>query len=291
MPTLGEAQAEFDGAVYAVHADDCEEFGGAAGASKEDKYALLSLRGECLLAQKQGALAAEAFGAAAQVDGIDKKETALATGTDEIVKRSVNLTYVPLTGKDKKPLPIGDKTKRGPALMAYFTDEFGRLLPDEAAAVKSDELDQTMDFLPKLKHVIMLELAATGDTVQTAAWQRAMAEHARDLIGGEIRTMNTEADTIVTAAITPTTDGNGVRHRKGLTDMDRAKLTDILSSCERIDSRSKELAAGLGTDGDFFKTELSDTDALEKRVKNMFNGIFRTAKAAAAAAVARPAGN
>ncbi len=129
--------------------------------SAADRAVLLSLRGECLLQQKEGLQAAQAFEGAAEA-APDKTDSAVAYATSQVIKRSANYAYKPATGKDRTPLPIQKKEKRGPALAAMFADELAKLTGSYEAALKQTEAQNVLDFAPAIASLMKLELGSTA---------------------------------------------------------------------------------------------------------------------------------
>jgi hypothetical protein len=284
VPTMKEVQGEFEDARFTVCIQKIGRVLSSEPApSAEDKCALLSLKGECLIHQKQAAMAAEAFSDAAQA-ATDKTDIATATATSALLRHSENFTYTPVTGKDHKPLPIGDKAKRAPAMAALFTDELTRAKPLIASTVASADIQPVLDFATPFHALALLEIASTGGTVQLDGVQKTLADHAHELIAAQIAKMNADADAIVADAAKmveiPGTNGGPARHqRKGLTDDNRQQITDMAAACDKLEETAKEVVTAYALAADFFQDEVANIETLKKRLKGISNGNFRTAKA------------
>ena len=282
VPSLKEVQGEFEDARYSVCIQKIDHILSSAP-SAEDRYTLLSLKGECLIHQQQASLAAQAFADAAQA-AADKTEIALATATSALLRHSENFAYVPVTGKEHRPLPISDKAKRAPAVAALFTDELVRAKPLIAATVASTDIQPLLDFTTPFHALALLELASTGGTVQLDGVQKTLTNRAQELIAAQIAKMNADADAIVADAATmveiPGTDGRPARHqRKGLTDDNRQHITDMAAACDKLEETAKQVVTAYALAADFFKEDVANIETLKKRLKGISNGNFRTAKA------------
>jgi hypothetical protein len=283
VPTLKEVQGEFEDARYSVCIQKINRvLVSAPTPLAEDRYTLLSLKGECLIRQQQANLAAQAFADAAQA-ATDKNEIALATATSALLRHSENFAYVPVTGKEHRALAISDKTKRAPAMAAIFADELARSKPLLAATIASPDIQPVIDFATPFHALAMLEIASTGGTVQLDGIQKTLTDRAHDLVAAEITKMNADADAIVAAASKmveiPGTDGRPARHqRKGLTDDDRQHITDMTAACDKLEETAKQVVTAYALSPDFFKDDVANIETLKKRLHGMTTGILRTAK-------------
>jgi hypothetical protein len=158
----------------------------AAPPGTVERYDLLLLRGECLLALRQQAAAAEVFEAAANVlnDRGDLKQTAAAKALAVLVRASPGLKY---GSKTTSPggIDIVDPATRKDAINALRADRRAALAPDIEKALLDNSVIPTQELLPALWELYALEYVATGDVAETMADLVQLGQHARNLTAAE----------------------------------------------------------------------------------------------------------
>jgi hypothetical protein len=296
VPTMKEVEGEFEDARYTICLQKISRVLSSSPApSAEDQYTLLSLKGECLVRQKQGAPAAEAFGAAAHA-GAEKADIAMATAMAELLRRSENFEYTPVTGKDRKPLPITNKAKRTPALAALFADEAARTKRLYDAAVASEEVQPVIDFATPLHALAMFELAATNGTAQTDAMQKALTAHAQELVTAAVTKLSADADAIAASAMQTVevpAVGNLPPHRKlkGMTDADKQQIKDMAKAADALEATMKSVVTAYALDDNFFVDDTTAVETVKKRLHNFSLGNFRPLRPVAPTHAAGAAGH
>ena len=158
-----------------------------APARTAERYDLLLLRADSLLAMRQQSAAAEAYEAAANVlnEPRDLKQIAAAKAMAVLVRASPGLRYKSKT-TDPGGIDIVDPATRKDAINALRADRRAALAPKMDKALNDNSVVPTEELLPVLWELYSLEYVATGDTRQTMADLVQLGEHARSLTAGEL---------------------------------------------------------------------------------------------------------
>jgi hypothetical protein len=187
--STGEAQACFASGDYSGCLRTVSRLlaGNAAPPGTVERYELLLLRGECLLALRQQVAAAEVFDAAANVLGEprDLKQVAAAKALAVLIRASSNLKYKSRT-TDSDGIDIADPMTRKNAINVLRADRRAALAPDIDKALHDNSVIPTQELLPALWELYALEYVATGDVAETMADLVQLGEHARGLTAKEL---------------------------------------------------------------------------------------------------------
>jgi len=225
--SLKDAQADYDAGRYPQALQKISTILSAADRpSAKDKAALLKLKAETILQQKQIPSAAEAFTAAATAyydekkpapATDDKKAAATCTAIAALLKNSSNMQYTPKTSPDSKTdktsttKPAADKTDKTPisvldlslrsqALNAFYNDQLAADEPTYKTVLSKPALQPIVDFAPKLKELSDDELGATGSTAKTDPMLKALSTHAKTSIDNALAQWKSSVDSIAASA-------------------------------------------------------------------------------------------
>lgn len=276
--TLADAQAAFAAKDYR---DSLRKIAGALDgpegkSGSPTRYQLLMLRGENMLQLKEFRMAAESFTAAGNVakSKEDRKRQADAMATALLIKASKAGAYAPASNP-AAPIDIVDPESRKRAMEAFFADTLAASRPQIQQAATANSLQPIQDQLPKLRELLIIELAATGDTAQTMPLARSLGQHARDLIGAEFNRIAARLDELATAASSPViVDGVGpvssVLTPRGLTTPERddlKKIADTLTQAERAAQQGRWIAHQSDGPVQAWEALLADCSELKSRAE------------------------
>lgn len=279
--TLADAQGAFAAGQYRP----ClQKIAGALSgpegkAGSATRYDLLMLRGECALRLKENRMAADAFAAAGNVakSTQERKRMADAQATALLVRAAKGTDYTP-AGSPSAPIDIVDPESRKRALAAFFADSLAAARPRVEQATQSDTIKTIQDQLPKLRELLVLEMAATGDTAQVMPMARSLGQHARDLIGAEFARISARLDELATAASSPVIlDGraglSSVLTPRGLTTPERddlKQIADTLTQAERAAQQGRWIAHQTDGPVQAWETLLADCSELKARGQQLW---------------------
>ena len=304
--TVQDVQADYDAKQWAECLKKISQV--MPQASPQERTTLLSLRAECLLGQKSMIPAADAFATLATAYAKttkDVKAEATAKATSEMIRvaqragggADEDLVYVPKWGKDRVAISIVNPATRPAAMQKYFTDQ---MVATQDSIKNMNFTTQTvLDLAPRLNDLSKVELAVTGDDQQTTAMQKDLALKMKTGITAYVSNSNKAVDSIAKSATTmvpapvrtqpgfgvqkgnqgnqKTSSGGGPQPQvmRGLSEQDIQKLNTMLADLQKFSSSARLLAASLGVDADYYKTEIAATTTLRKRIDAVLSGKFR----------------
>jgi len=223
-------------------------------AAPGDKYALLMMRGECLLQLKDGATAILAFDQAAAAAASNQQDEA-ARAMSLLIRKSSGLVYTPRTG-DRKPLDITDPDARKPAMVALLTDQLPAVTAQVNQALAAKTLPPILALVPTLRDLHALEQIGAGDDARVTALVQPLADRTYELIEAELNRVDQKVQAIQRVAGHQVDFGsgsyqlvNGVVQRvpdqgfTGLTGEDRQTLRDTIAYLSQIGQTCDDLAA------------------------------------------------
>jgi len=171
----------------------------AGAAAGGDKYALLMMRGECLLQLKDSATAIIAFDQAAAAAGsLEQNEAARAIGG--LIRKSSGLVYTPRTGVNRATLDLTNLDARKRAMVALLDDELPAAAKQVNQALTAQTLPPIMALAPTLRDLHALEEAGTGGETRTMALLQPLADRIYALIDAELNRVNQQVQAIQRAA-------------------------------------------------------------------------------------------
>ncbi len=257
----------------------------AAGA----RYDLYMLRGEALLREKQGYLAATAFDMA-EGETAQPVPYAVAWATSYLIKQSANLVYAPQSdgGAGSARYDIVDPGQRKEALTALFEKEYAVADAGYKDVKNERSLPPIIDFAHGLGTAHLLELAATGEDAKTRAMVKELATHAETLITNACTDMSRQVDTIDTRAneyvafTNNVPDPNNARRtiqqtqyqKRGLSANDRATLANVVATCNRIPPAARDLVYYLSTDAGAFRPAVDSAANILRKAQDTLNANY-----------------
>lgn len=147
-----------------------------------DQYALLLLRGNCLLQLNDKPTALMAYAEAEK--STDTAQAAEARAMTLLLRRSSGLSFTPPGGGET--LSILDPANRKKGMMLLFEDGLKGAQPEIRRALESDSLVPSIDLMPRMRDLYALEKTATGSDAQTRPVLVQMGEHCRLLMTREL---------------------------------------------------------------------------------------------------------
>jgi hypothetical protein len=119
--------------------------------------------------------------------------------------------------------------------------------------------------LPEMRDAYAIELASSGDSVQTMPMARALGERARDLITGELDRLSKRIAELRDLANEPTFSSEGRNDGtigyRGLTSPERDELKSMaqeLVKIERVAQEGRRINRRLGGDGQVWDAILAE---------------------------------
>ena len=221
-----------------------------------ERYDLLMMRGECMLKMKQPVAAATAFDAAANIrkNQVDLPRIANAEAMQALVKASKGLKYKPRNSPPgDEGIDIVAPDSRKQAFGAMFEDRRGEVMPGVVKALADTSLTPLQKLMPEMWEVYVLEFAATGETKQTSDDLKKLGEHARELIGGELKHISGRIEQLNNLASEPNIarnfgSGDQVGYR-GLNSNERKELqelADYLVNIQKVTEKGRRISRQLG---------------------------------------------
>ena len=239
-PAMAQVREAYDARKYPEALKLIAERLAAKGAAVEanDRYALLMLKGECLVRLASVPYAAHAFeDARAATDDPGKQAAAMAA--EMVVRRSASLKYAPKTGPDRTPIDVVAPDPRKKAMLALRSDLLASLKPKIDRALGAETLTPTLDLLAPMREVAVLEFGASGSVEQTRSVLKALGTHALELIRRELKAQHARVEQINTAA-NEIVGWNDYVSRRGLHTDERKELAAAAEYLRRIDSVARE---------------------------------------------------
>ena len=123
-----------------------------------DKYALLLLRGDCLLHLGDKATAMMAYAETEKSPNV--AQAAEARAMTLLLRRSSGTMFTPPAGGEALDLLDPPNRKKGMTLL--FEDGFKGAQPEIRRALESDSLVPSIDLIPRLRDLYALEKTGTG---------------------------------------------------------------------------------------------------------------------------------
>ncbi|MEZ0268089.1 MAG: hypothetical protein ACAI43_25475 [Phycisphaerae bacterium] len=232
-----------------------------------DRYALLMLKGECLVQLGSQSLAADAFEDAREAT--DHLGRAAAAKANEIVlRKALAFKYVPKTGTDKNAIDIKPADGRLRAMNALRADLLAQNKVQIGTAAQAGNLEPLLKLMPVLRQIATLEIGATGDLVQSRPMLVELGTHARTLIVAELRRCRMEVEAMNGAANEVWVNDDQVG-RRGLYTKERRELAGTGDYVRRIEETAREgrrIARLLGGAADAWEQIVADSGDLVTRI-------------------------
>jgi hypothetical protein len=278
VPTLADAQADFDGKEYKSALQKISKALTATDAksAREARYDLFMLRGECLLRMNSRTLAIDAFRSAARTmkDDGDVQKAATAAGTAALIEASRNLKYTsPRQPNDA--MDVVEPESRKKALNALFDVRFDLTEPKVNKAIDGKTLPPMLDLLPQMRELYVIEVAATGDAPRSIPLLKTLGGRARELITEELTRVNRRLDDIqdglTQEVYLSVRNIQGVRER-GLSTAEQKELQqafDYLGKIAKVAQQGRWIARRLGDAGDRWDTILADCSETRDAIESL----------------------
>jgi len=289
-PTQAQIVATYDKKEYQECLKQLAQVLPLTGKAAEgyDRFALLNIKGECLLQTKQKDPAGYAFAEAAKATKNDK-DAATALATSLLIKRSEINGYKPKTGDNHDLVPIVDPAARPAALSALWNDERSVAADRVKDATRGKSLPGIANAAKSLSGLDVLELAATSTTAKTEAMAKSLADHAGTVIDSAldaddksiaaIEKSAKEYIEIVVDDIDPRTKKKIQRKervQKGLSDQDKRKLEEIVDTSIKISSAVQDLQRLFGKAGAGLKTHDDHAGSVKKKAREVLTYRYDT---------------
>ena len=216
-----------------------------------DRHELLVLRGETQLRMKNFAAAAAAFDEAAKETKLEEK-AAVARATAELLRRSKKGAYTPPAKQgmpESKPLDVTDPAARRQAFAAMFDESRPRVEAAARSAWQSEKVPAMLDAFALLRDLRALEIAATGESPESAATARDLGGRFRTLFERAVLRMGKTVTALETSASAETQEVASVGGRmvrvgsgpNGLEFEQAELLRQIAIDCDRVRTLAGEL--------------------------------------------------
>jgi len=237
--------------------------------SPEEKYQLLMLRGESLLRIGERAYASNAFEAAVNA-APDLQKAAVAKATAVLITLSSGPVYQPAGGAGE-PIPIVPPDSRTRAMQAAFGDQRDRHMPAIKRALEGDTLPPMLELVPRLGDMFVLELSSQGQPTQTSLILQSFGEHARSLMGQELRRIRKRVgslEQLSNSLVEVERPWNSWFDRRGLRTVERDDLRQLTEYTERIRDAAlhgRRITRSFGLKGEDWDPVLAEaTDILDQ---------------------------
>jgi hypothetical protein len=275
QPSLADAQADFAAGQYQPCLAKISRLLSSRSFNSDptDRYELLMLRGECLLQQRQSLVAVAAFDAASEaIKGQeDLPRVARAKAMTVLIRASPGLKYRSRSSPTADELDIVAAEPRKAAMIAMTEDRIAELTPQVEKALKQTSLPPIQKLVPAVWEAYCLDLTASGATAGGAARTmpivKSIGEHARGLIGSELRRLGARLDTLNDLAHEPTS-GNGNRvvltdsiGFRGLSSPERNELQEIaayLTNIKTVCEEGRRINRRIGGSGEQWDALLAE---------------------------------
>jgi hypothetical protein len=221
-----------------------------------DPFALLLLRGDCLLHLEDRTTAYDAFTSAEKSTDPAQKAEAIATAF--LIQKSTGLQFVPRPPADQTPISIVDNADRKKAMLALYRQMVADSKPMIDAALDAKNLAPIIEGTPTFIDIDCLEVAATGSNNEIHPTLSHIAEHARELMSDELTAVDQRVKHVENMANTQVAGGAYVgwwsaSTRRGLTTDDREALRRDAAYADRINSAASDfqhVSRSLGSTGE-----------------------------------------
>ena len=283
QPTIAEAQADFDKGQYRTSLQKIARLLSAptAKANPTERYDLLMLRGENMLALKEAALAADAFETAARTvkTGDDVKRLGQARGMAILVRASPGLKYT-RKGSDEPPIDIASRDSRTAAMNALLAERIVTVEPKVKSALEATSLLPIKDLMPALGEMYSLEIATAGESKVAVPLAQTLGEHARKLIETELTRIGSRIDELYAMASAPTLSSNPGAQTlsyRGLTSPERKELqdaADYLVNIEKVAQEGRRVNLRFGGTGDVWDRILGEIGDLKDAAQRVYDRRF-----------------
>jgi hypothetical protein len=242
-------------------------------ASRQQRFDLLMMRGECLLQLGMRADAVQAFNSAGRA-APSPAAAAIPRATAVLIRRSTDNFYKPAGGGPA--IDIRPAESRLQAEAALYADLSATVQPKQQKALDSNTLQDMINLLPTMVDLDSIEYAYTGKDTQTAAQLKEMGNRARGLMTREIRRVSLRFDELVALSDTnwgPNYTITGGIIRRTFTTPQANELNNLLAYIKKIDQtarQGREFAHEMGHKGDAWEPVIADADDLIDR----FNAVM-----------------
>ena len=248
-----------------------------------DRYELLTLKAEAHLRTKAVDAAAQAFRQAAEQTE-NKEQAAVARASEQLVRRSRGLAYIPKhppKGKAAVPIEVADPEKRKAALQAMFADEMAELAPKVKLAKAARTLPPALKVMQSALELKTLELAANGSAEQVDGIVEELKTSCKDLLARTMEKATKKVDQITDMAndtervrqIWPSPYGGytvqAVDRRRGLRRQDISELKAIADVCDEVAAAAKAVAKASRADELEYEDQIDQAEDLRMHVRRM----------------------
>lgn len=238
------------------------------------RYALLMLRGECLLRIDQRASAADSF-TQAEKSSTEPQEFALARANSMLAKASPNNKFTPRGGPTGSSFDILDTEARKSALNAMREEKLAALNPRLDRAKSATTLPPMFEVLDPLLDITALEYAANGNAIQTRVTLMDLGTSARNLINDELKRLSTRLNALDDAASSIVGGvGTGFVGRRGLYSNEAAEVREMIPYLGQIEKTARDVrvrAQKLGFQAEAWEPIVADTADMIDRAQAMLN--------------------
>jgi hypothetical protein len=225
-------------------------------AAHYDRYALLLLRGDCLLHLEDRATALEAYTEA--MTSPEPRQLAEARAMTRLIAGSTGLAFNPKFPPDAPAIDIVDHQGRKKAMLALMEQLQFENKAAIDAALAARTLVPIIHAAPALLDIHALEVAATGSDAKIHPTLAAIGKRARELMSSELTEVEQRVSRIERMAGQPSGIAVGGMWwggtaRRGLTTDDRAALRRDAAYTDQITSAANEfqrISRSLGGTGE-----------------------------------------
>jgi tetratricopeptide (TPR) repeat protein len=232
------------------------------------RFALLAMRGECLLQIGQYATAASAFETAVK-SAPEIRAAAMARANALLIKGSQNGKYASKATPGAAPIDIVNPESRRLAFAAIREDRIKPLQPRIDAAMNGTALNPMLELLNPVMDVGYFEFAANGNAAETKQILINFGARARELIQNEFKRLSREMD-VMEDASNSTVDYT----RRGLYSTERDALTQNVAYLQKIAQTARDArrrARELGMDGAAWEPIIADAQELIDNAQALLN--------------------
>lgn len=240
LPTMQDLQQMHDAGAYRHCLQQIARVMmlGEPAAKPYDKFALLLIRGDCLLHLGDTSTALDAYAAAEKSD--IPAQAADARAMAVLIRHSIKTTFTPADPPGAKSLDIVNHDQRRQAMLDLMKQLQLANQHQIDLAAESKTLVPIFDAAPTLLDILALDVSATGANKEIHPILARIGDHARELIINELATIDGRISGIERIANSPmelpALGGYwwSVTGRRGLTTDDRESLRNDGRYAEKL---------------------------------------------------------
>jgi len=239
LPTSAELQQMHDAGQYRVCLQQIARVLQLRGdvAKPYDYFALLLLRGDCLLHLEDADTALEAYASAEK--SADPKQKMEARATIVLMRNSPRLLFTPKAPSESGPISVIDHANRKKAMVALHDQLLKEAKPLIEGSLGAHSLIPVLDAAPALIDIDCLEITATGSNAELHPTLLKIGDHTRQMITDELVVIDKRVAKVQASANESADIGTygawwGGSIRRGLTTDDRASLRNDSNYADHI---------------------------------------------------------